>query len=177
MSERIDNIIKKCKENPDILDFVENAISMYEQKKVNYEAEIDKEFGALYRYQLASWDTELFSENLADLSIAILGQGEFQISDLEVVTLTLENADKIYYLQDDWCKAEKQMLHSMYQMLDQDLRETVLHRLCLMLYLAKKATSLQIHTVLFYSNIIYGLFVPLDENFVLSIPPQHPENQ
>ncbi len=112
MSERIDNIIKKCKENPDILDFVENAISMYEQKKVNYEAEIDKEFGALYRYQLASWDTELFSENLADLSIAILGQGEFQISDLEVVTLTLENADKIYYLQDDWCKAEKQMLHS-----------------------------------------------------------------
>lgn len=177
MSERIDNLISKCKNNPSLLNFVESMVNVYEEKRVNHEAEIDKEMNHLYYYTFIPWDTEIFSESLADLSKAILGQGEFEISDLEAVPLTIENVDKIYYLQDDWCKAEKQMLHSMYQMLDLDLQETILYQLYSLFELAKKASSLGIPKVLFYSNIIYGLFVPLNEAFVLNTLPQHPENQ
>ena len=177
MSERIDNIIRKCKKDPILLNFVEDIIAYYEDKQKLRDAEIEKEFNQYYSHNFVFWDTDIFSENLVDLSIAILGQGEFHISDSETVPLTKENLDRLYYLQDDWCKAETQMLHSMYQMLGTDLQGTILYHLRELLRVARKASSLGIPNVYYHFYLVNGLFFPLDENAVLYTPQPPRENQ
>ena len=177
MGKRLTDIINKCKNDPLLLDFVEDMISVYEGKRKEYDAMIEQQMAPFYHYSTVLWDTEIFSEILTDLSIAILGHGEFHISGLETAALTAETVGRLYYLQDDWCKAERHMLAGMYKMLDPDLQETVLHQIASLTLTVRKAERNGIPKVRFFPNLIYGLFLPLSEEFVLNSPQLPPENQ